>query len=336
MLIKKFINRLCGPDDGDGSELSGGDAVGTGNDARVAMLERINDINDQTRAEELANVNDDGSTEEYVAPNLTPSDDDGVTQQELDRAEAEANPEPEAPAAPQMITRKINGREVTLPLDEWLSRASKVEAADQYLGEAARLRQQAAQQNLPPTPTAPSQADVRARQIEERRALVRAIQMGSEEEAMAALEQLQTMSQRPQLSAADLARTVDERLTFKEAVGRFEKDYQDILGDPQLRTLALQRDQELLNAGDKRDYWERYSEIGENLRSWRNGLVKQAQPDPLANKQTAKADAAKRSAPKPASTKASSAMTADEAEESVSDVITAIAKARGGPQWARA
>ena len=344
MRFKSLWFRLQRPDDGDGSELAGGDAVGSGNDARVAMLERINDLNDGLRAEELMDVNDDDSTSPYQPNTLIPTDDDGVTERELQRMEAEtsddAGPEPEA--APRMITRKVNGRDVTRSEDDWFAIASKVEAADTYLEEAARLRREALQQNQPPAQNVPSPEDVRAAQVEDRRALVRAIQMGTEEEAMAALEQLQSMNSRPELTSAQLAKAVDDRLTFKEAVSKFESEFSDILSDPQLRTLALQRDQELMAAGDKREYWDRYSEIGNSLRGWRDGLIKSATkdspapPDPLALKQAAKADAAKRSTPQGAARKAPASAQPDDREESVSDVIANIAKARGGPQWARA
>ena len=322
-------------------DLDSGEAVGTGNDARVAMLERINDANDGLRADELANINDDGTTEAFSA--LTPSDDNGVTQTELDRMTAEVTEDPAPVEQPQLITRKINGRDVSLTLDDWLVRASKVEAADQYLSEAARLRRDAETAQVPPEPAAPSQQDARARQDEERRAWVRALQMGSEDDAMAALEQLQNLYAQPKFSHEDLARTVDERLTFKEAVSKFETTYSDILQDPQLKSLALQRDQQLLASGDKRGYWERYDEIGRGLRDWRDGLVKAYAPaptpaaDPIQAKQAAKADAARRAAPAGANgVKAQSAANSDEPEESVSDVIANIAKARGGPQWSRA
>ena len=339
MKFKKMWVRYQRPEDGEGADLGGGPAIGSGNDARVAMLERINDINDGFRADDLAFVNDDDTTEPFVANTLIPSDDDGVTEREMDRMTEEVEEPEEPPAeAPRMITRKVNGREVTRSEDEWLNIASKVEAADTYLEEAARLRRDAQQQNQPPAEPALSPEDVRARQVEERRAWVRAIQMGSEEEAMTALEQLQSLGQRPQVTQDQLAKAVDDRLTFKDAVSKFESEFNDILGDPQLRALALQRDQELMASGDKRDYWTRYNEIGTGIRDWRDNLVKAHAPavDPLAGKQAAKAGAAKRSMPQGAARKAPQSSAPDEREESVSDVIANIAKARGGPQWARA
>jgi len=311
------------------------EAVGTGNDARVAMLGRINDANDGLRADELADINDDGTTSDYVAPDLTPSDDDGVTAAELARAEAEVADEPAAPAAEPRYKIKVNGKELELSASELIARAQKVEAADQYLNEAAQLRRQAIEQVTPPVP---SVEDARAKAVEDRRALVRAIQMGSEDEAMAALEQLQNAGRQPQLSQDDLARTVDERLTFKEAVSRFETEYKDILSDPELRAMALQKDQQALASGDKRAYWERYSAIGNEVRAWRDNIVKQSAPAPAvpASKQTAKADASRRAAPSSAATKSAAAAPAEESDESISDIIANIAKARGGPQWTRA
>lgn len=329
MLIKKLLAHagfMRPVDDGDDS--GGGEAVGTGNDARIAMLERINDMNDGLRADELQNVNDDGTTSEFQAQQV----EDDVAQ---DDTAVEDNTPAAAEPQQQRYKIKVNGREIELSADELIARAQKVESADVYLNEASRLRREAEALMQPKQPVPPAQG-VQA-DPEDWEAMVDAIQMGTKEEAVAALKRLKPASNAaPQLSPDDLARTVDERLTFKEAVGRFESEYADILKDNHLRNLALQRDQQLLQAGDRRGYWERFDSIGKELRGWRDQLVQAAQPDPLIAKATAKADAAKRSVPRPANVKASSAMNQDEPEQSASEVIAAIAKARGGPQWSRA
>lgn len=344
MLIKKLLAhagylRPEGDEGGSGSaELSGADVVGTGNDARLALLNAINDANDAERGEDFANINDDGSTEPFA---MTPSDDNGVTATELERMEAETADNADQSATPPEARYKIkvNGRELELSASELVARAQKVEAADQYLSEAARMRREA-EQLLNPNSAAPSQQDAQQKTpVVDRRALVRAIQMGDPEEAEAALAQIMDMAARPQFSAEDLTRTVDERLNFKESVAKFESEFGDILGDPQLRQLVIQKDQQLVHAGDKRPYLERYTAIGTEVRAWRDSLVQRFAPatDPLKEKQQQKASAAKRSAPaNSASTKASAAVSQDEGEESVSDVIAAIAKQRGGPQWSRA
>ena len=108
------------------------------------------------------------------------------------------------------------------------------------------------------------------------------------------------------------------------------------MADPVLRSMVLQKDQELLSAGDTRDYWVRYQELGNDVRTWRDNLVKAntpAAPSPLDDKRNRKASAP--GVPKAANVKAPTPVTDDDREESVSDVISAIAKARGGPQWAR-
>jgi hypothetical protein len=92
MILKKHFARLYrnaepGEDGGTttaaGPAENSGDAIGTGNDARVAMLDRINDVNDSARAEELAEVHDDGTTSEFKV--------DATTTAELERAQLEAN-----------------------------------------------------------------------------------------------------------------------------------------------------------------------------------------------------------------------------------------------------
>ena len=170
--------------------------------------------------------------------------------------------------------------------------------------------------------------------MEERRALVRAIQMGTEEEAMAAIEKLQ--SRPPSVSADDVARTVDERLTFNDAVSRFQKDYKDLADDPVLLNIVLQRDKELLAQGDKRSYWERYEDIGTSVRTWKESLTKPATPEPekpASDKQTRKASAP--AVPQGAGTKAPAAVQDEDREETSAEIISKMAKSRGGPQWLR-
>jgi hypothetical protein len=310
-----------------------GEVVGTNNDARLKMLQQINDQNDATLAEggDLADVNDDGTTSAFTKEETLT--DEEVTAKELQRAEDEANltPEPEKHSEEPKHKIKVNGKELELTTDELVQRAQKVESADTYLKEATqKLRD--AEANAA-KPTLPSTEDVTAK-ADERRALVRAIQMGTEEEAMAAIEKLQ--SRPPSVSADDVARTVDERLTFNDAVSRFNKDYKDLADDPVLLNIVLQRDKELIAQGDKRSYQERYEDIGNSVRTWKDGLTKTATPEPekpVSDKQTRKASAP--AVPQGAGTKAPAAVSDEDKEESVGDVISAMAKSRGGPQWLR-
>ena len=201
-----------------------GDVIGTGNDARLKMYAQINDQNDKQLAQngDLADVNDDNTTSPFnPEANLTDAE---ITTRELQRAADEANQTaPDdgtstgSPTEPVKHTIKVNGRELELTTEELIERAQKIEAADAYLNEAARLKREAQQ---PITPQQPSHEDVAAALREERRALVRAIQMGTEDEAMAAIEKLEARNTPSVNFADDITRAVDERITFNDAVDR--------------------------------------------------------------------------------------------------------------------
>jgi hypothetical protein len=348
-------------DPNEGGDDEGVETVGTGNEARLAMLNRINDANDKERAEELMDVNDDGTVVQFVAENLSDEeqaareaairqDEDGTVKKELDRAAAEANGDvadagKEGTAGQAKVKIKVNGKEMELTQDELIARAQKVESADQYLVDAAKLRRDAEASRVTEIPVKEEPA---SDGLEDRRALVRAIQMGTEEEAMAAIEKLQ-MRNRPTVDQDSIARTIDERLTFKEAAHRFESEYPDILGDDMLRDMALRKDQELLAKGDKRGYWERYDEIGKGIREWKDTLIKSAatkvedpKKDEVKKDETVSLDqkqqrkASVTPIPKAAAVKAPRA-DADEEDkpESVGDVIAKMAEARGGTQRLR-
>ncbi len=347
MKLKLF--RLMKPVEGDGGDTgtgpSGGDVIGTGNDARIALLNSIGDQYDNIRAEDLADINDDGSTSPFSA-----EEEDAEAVAAREEAETEAArlaAEQEAAAAPttQMITRKVNGKDVTLPLEEWLVRAQKVEAADEYLQDAARQRKELQRNDQPPTPPVvkqgPTKEEIAAQQNVERRALARAIQMGTEEEAVAALEKLQNMVKTPTLTVEDVGRVADERLKFNTAINWFADKYKDLTSNPQLYSMVIEREAALVRSGDRRPYAERYAAVGDEIRTWRDDLIASATPAPsttnppiasLDAKRAAKAAAPK--APTSASTKAAP-VTQEEEDESASSVIAAMAKARGGPQWAR-
>ena len=308
LLLKRLFSRLQTPVGEDGSDLPGGeDIIGSNNDARVALLNQIGDSKDALTAEEFAEVGDDGEVI-IEEPEETP------VKEEVDRYKI-----------------KVNGEEKELTIEELIARAQKVESADVYLAEAARLRREALEEQKK-VPSGPSEEDIQNNLLEERRALARAIQMGTEEEAVEAIAKLQQSSRAPSFTKDELTRTVDERLSFQEAVNQFRSNYADIVDDSVLAQMAAQRDQELLASGDRRGYLERYTAIGDDIRSWVKG-IKGDEPR-TQDKQTRKASA--KGVPSAASVKSKPASSDDDVEESTSEVIAAMAKNRGGPQWARA
>ena len=341
------------PEEDDGSSNSGGsrvdlnddgEAIGTQNNARLALMNQIGDNLDEARAEELIEFDEDGQVTQFVPhehdEDLTPSDDGGVTQEELDRMEQEASSdgdseegEQQQAASEPKFKIKVNGSELELSESELIERAQKVAAADTYLATAAKIKRDAeetARRNTKTQETSEEEPDSSRIDMRE---LARAIQMGTEEEAIEALAKLQS---RPSVTADDMTRTVDERLAFKEAAKRFESEFGDVLKDPKLKQMVIDEDLRLLKAGDTREYYERFANIGAQVRTWRDSLVKEFAPKPPVvdpEKQTRKAAA--KTVPKAASRKSPAPVVEDDRDESASSVIASMAKSRGGPQWMR-
>lgn len=302
------------------------ETVGTGNDDRIARLNAIADQTDSERADEFANVNDDGTTEPFTVEAQQTEE-----EQEEEEAQTEAAPT-DAEAAPKKYRLKINGRELELTEEELIARAQKIEAADEYLRQAAETKRRLEQ------PPVADPKVIQRHQDDEDLALVRAIQVGTEQEAVAALRKLreQSSSARPSLSRDDVSRTIDERLAFNTAIDRFSTEFNDVWTDPILKKLAFDRDAQLLKEGDTRSYWDRYEQIGGEIRSWRQSLTPAAKQDAsMADRQERKA-AAPKVPTATASVKSKPAKAEeDDTDDSPSSVIAAMAQRRGGPQWMR-
>lgn len=302
--------------------------VGTGNDERIARLNAIADQTDSDRAEEFANVNDDGSTEPYVVK--TESEEPATEQDDAAAPVAEA--EQATPVEERKYRIKVNGKELELTEAQLIERAQKIEAADEYLRQAAETRRKLEQIAKPEV----DETELRRRQDDEDRALVRAIQVGTEEEAAAALRKLREQtSARPSLSRDDVSRTIDERLAFNQAIEKFSSDYSDVWSDSVLKKIALDRDAQLLKEGDQRSYWDRYSSIGDEIRNWKQSLAPAPKQEAsIEEKVVRKASAPK--VPAPASAKAKPAkVEEDDVDDSPASVIASMAQRRGGPQWMR-
>lgn len=295
-----------------------GEALGSGNDARIALLNQIADGNDTSRSDELRSINDDETTEEFKVEGAEEKPEPTETQ----------DTEPPAEVQPEPVKRKIkvNGREIELTEDEIIARVQKVEAADEYLAEAARLRNEAMRANAQPTQP-PANADA-APLADDEIALARAIQMGSEEDAVAAIRKIRSPVGPSQ---DDIRRTVTEQLRFDNALSTFKQEFSDIDSDPVLKDFAVRLDKALVEQGDRRPYVERYRDVGTRIRSWMSEKLKAPTNDAaLQNKEERKASAP--AVPRQAAAKTGTSVV-EEKEESTSDVIAAMAAKRGGPQW---
>jgi len=216
---------------------------------------------------------------------------------------------------PSMHKIKVNGKELELSYEELVERAQKVEAADEYLRKAKEL-------SGPAKHTQPSPDVVVEEEVDDLE-LVRAIQMGSEEEATAALRKLR-QSVTPTLNKDDLMASFDEKLKAQSAYDKFARDFSDIVGDPILSNLAVQEDARLMASGDRRSYDERYAEVGNNIRSWRDKITKHTN----TNEEKIQRKINAPSVPKAAGRQVS-AEQHTEREETHSEMIARIAKARG-------
>lgn len=324
MLIQKFKHVFRNETDGEKPDAGGGtnESVGSGNDSRLKLLADINDKNDVERADQFAYVNDDDTTEPFEAPQITDSD----AETEVKEPDTDTTP----PSQPQKVTLKINGVEKEVTLDEALALAQKVAAADEYL-EEARAARKAAKDTEADKPTAEELARA---QVDEDLKLIRAIKTGSDEEAVAALRKV-----RGPVNMDEIGRTIDERLAFDRALEWFNAEYTDLVSDAQLHQIVLQKDEELVRSGDKRPYKERYKAIGDDVRQWRDDIIKKHTPATTPADTTLQdKERAKREAPKtPAAAAAKAAPPRDDGdkEESPAEIIANMAKVRGGPQWMR-
>jgi hypothetical protein len=341
-----LLARLMKPEDSEGtpaggevdsSALSGADVIGTGNADRLAALDRINDANDRARADELQDVNDDDTTVAFVAP-VDPDAANGEGSDTNLNGGDEVVPKavelvPPVAAVPKI---KVNGVEVDLT-PELIEKAQKIASGDKYLEEAV-IKAKTPLTVVPKeeSPPPPSQEDVEAELARQDLADARAIQMGTEEEAVAALRRIRSRQvQGP--TAEDIGRIADERLTFNAALKWFNTEYKDLVSDPRLHAMVLREDHRLVTElKDGRPYEERYKAIGDDIRAWRDSMApKPADPpapaaDPLKAKEERKAAAPK--APVAANTKAKPAVDDDDTDETPGSVIAKMAASRGGPQ----
>lgn len=285
------------------------EVVGQGNprdEARKAIFDKFD--------EDLQNsgVLEDVVTEEpKEVPYKIAVDENGdpVGQKPVDEDEDEE----EIKSEPAKRAFKINGKEVYLSDDEITERVQKSESADQKFQDAARLRREADELRAAQVPVEPDPAyeDV---DLE----FARSLQMGSEEDAAAAIKRMRTPSVKPD----EIRNIVSAQISLQEAAQRFKTDYADIFEDPVLTKLVVDEDARLVNSGDKRTYTERYSSIGDQVRQWRDGLKKSTD---MSTKQERKASLTV----VPTASGRKVAPVEDNTEESPSSVIANMARARG-------
>ncbi len=288
--------------------------VGSRNDERLKMFEQIADSADDVRKEELDDVPEDQPRQE--------------ASEEAPETE-EAPPPKVAPAPPpQKRKLKVNGREIELTDEEILERAQKVEAADDYLREAAKLYKEAKTQSPPQPVAAPAEQEEKVG--EDDLALARALQVGNEEEAAKAIRLIEQRAiQRLQQTTVPTETLVFQAVELKKLQEKFEQENSDVLSDPVLKTVVAAADARLQQqdkeSGVTRSPYDRWTQAAKAVRDWKTQLQgaqsfeakKQAKAESVKSVPTA----SKRAAPPPED--------ADE-EDDPRSVIAKMAKDRAG------
>lgn len=338
MKIPKFLKlllagaffRLNAVDDDDDDDSNAG--VGTGTDARLALYNSIADNADDARDGDLEDLPSGGTAAEEGEDQPFQLSEDTPTDVQVGDEDQPSDDAQEKAAAPATFRIKVNGQEKELTIDELIARAQKVDSADEYLRNASELYQEAQKRGAPNSETPPTRPAADTGTVdEEDLALARAIQIGTEEEAVQAVRKLRARGP----STDDLVRQIDDRMLFQTAIQQFQQEFPDIVGNPRLYQMAIQEDARLVRGGDKRPYHERYTEVGNGIRSWLKdvaGAVTEPAKNTLKDKQSRKESAP--TPPKPVASKAPQAQE-EEREPTTQEVIAEMAKVRGGSQYMR-
>lgn len=186
-----------------------------------------------------------------------------------------------------MVTVKIDGQERQVSVADMQRDYQKNGAADKRLEEAARQSREAARllaeaqarAGIPPvgvdpnkgTPESTTQAETSGDDPKaEAKRIVTALFEGDEEKALEAVERLVAGRQAPTQAQPDtqqIAQVVKQQMSVDSALEQFSKDYQDIVSDPYLATIADQ----YLEAEVKdptKSYAEALDAAGKKTRDW--------------------------------------------------------------------
>lgn len=251
-------------DSGNRANEGSSGAVGTENKEKLDRINAIADGADSLREAELSDIQDDGS----VVPRET------STVQTEEPTDDTPPDDTQVFEPPKKFKLKVGGKDIELTEEEVIARAQKVENADEYLRTASQSVKTAATLAL-------SEQDEPVKV--DRKALVRAIQMGTEDEAEQALSQLFETLQPPK--TPDVAEVVDSRLAAREAKAKFDEDYKDLLADPVLSKLVRDKDAELYEADKSLPYSERWRKAGDEVRTWAKSQgIKSVTSDKAARK----------------------------------------------------
>ena len=251
------------------------------NDRRIAeRLDRLNAIANQADERKAQDGMEDLDDEAWSdrAPKSRPTKDEeedpADTIADAEKADRELDEARAAGADDVRVTNGetyyrviVNGNEKWLTLQQLRETSSKVSAADEYL-RAAKEAAKTAITGLNPsnqTDDSVSAAPGRVREL-----LNRAL-MGEQE----AIDELARRLEGPSVTT-DVLKAVDERvdgrLTFRQAVDWFDREYSAELSNPKLKSLMVQRDAQLAAEHPDMDFKQRLKMVGDEIRDLRREL----------------------------------------------------------------
>lgn len=186
----------------------------------------------------------------------------------------------------------VDGQEVEFTDEQITAFVQKHATADRRLAEATRLREDAAKatQTQPAPAPQPSVSTSSATDVVKDDSLIqdvtKAVLYGDEEQVTKAVQALVgrgRQSTTPTLTPVQIQSYVMETLAFERGKQILETQpdqggYADIWSDPMMREMFKRKEDELRAAKDTRPYAELYKAIGDELRTWRDNLVKQHIP----------------------------------------------------------
>jgi len=227
---------------------------------------------------------------------------------------------------------KIDGEDRVVTFDDLVRDAQKKGTADKRLEEATVLLREAKEVHSRARPS-PEAAVTQVEQPPELdpgvAAMVQAMRTGTDEEATFAAQQWQQeIRQKATVPDAALRAYVNDAMDFRSSADWCKSEYSDLFADATLGAMFADRDERQVRANDKRPYRERYKEIGEELRTWRNSLTKSS-PAPTQTLESKREKKAAVATPTSAAVKDVRPVVEDETEDNVSDVIANMAKKRG-------
>lgn len=212
----------------------------------------------------------------------------------------------------------VNGKEKWLTLKQLRETSSKVDAADEYLQQAAESARRAVSLRT----SEAEETDEVDTEVEE---MLNKALLGDPESVKKLARHLKAS---PSRVTPDVMQAVDERLTFRDAVNWFESEYKTELADANLKAMIVREDVLLRDQNPTMGYRERLKKAGDKVRKWRNSLTggtsQQSDGNSRPNKQLRK----QQMTPVAGAGGRQATREDDDAEEPVTDQIQRMAQSR--------